>query len=213
MDMGYLEQIFALASAPLATPQDVAISAFQNFGHLGSQLREMLSMRNGFYAFESALHVFPDNDMAKNSLQWWNSKELWRCEYGELAESQLFFAEDVFGDQFCIHESWISRFDAEDGQLTPIAANIEEWAQLIREDYCMQTGYPLAHEWQLKHGALPDGKRLLPEQPFVLGGKYTIDNLYLANSVEGMQYRGSVARQIHYLPNGTKIALKSDQFH
>jgi hypothetical protein len=50
--------------------------------------------------------------------------------------------------------------------------------------------------------------RLLPKLPFVLGGEYNLDNLYLANSVEGMRFRGSIARQIQNIPDGNKVVLK-----
>ncbi len=52
------------------------------------------------------------------------------------------------------------------------------------------------------------GKRLLPKVPFILGGKFTVDNLYLLDSITGMKLRGDLARQIKNSPDGTKVTFK-----
>lgn len=70
------------------------------------------------------------------------------------------------------------------------------------------TGYPVAHEWQARHGALVEGQRLVPRLPFVTGGAFEIDNLCSAHAVEGMRARGSLAVQIRDLPDGAKIRYR-----
>jgi hypothetical protein len=89
-----------------------------------------------------------------------------------------------------------------------LARDIEGWARAILNDYQMLTGYSLAHEWQMRHGKLPVGKRLLPKMPFVSGGDFSIDNLYLSDAVEGMQFRAALAKQIRDMPDGTQISFK-----
>jgi hypothetical protein len=48
----------------------------------------------------------------------------------------------------------------------------------------------------------------MPKVPFVLGGAFALDNLYAANTVESLRYRGDIAGQIRSLPDGTRIRLR-----
>lgn len=177
-------------------------------GALADQLLGMLCQRNGFYALESALHVFPTHSSRQEiGLCDWNENVLWRSAYKGLADGCLFFAEDVFGGQFCIKDNKVCIFDPETGALEYLADDIESWVKMILSDYEALTGYPLAHQWQKKNGQLPTGKRLLPKVPFVLGGEFVLDNLYLADAVEGMRFRADIASQIKDLPDGAQIKL------
>jgi hypothetical protein len=85
---------------------------------------------------------------------------------------------------------------------------VHEWVDKILTDHNFLTGFPLAHEWQIRHGVLPSGSRLLPKVPFVAGGAYEIENLYSLESVKGMRFRGSIARQIADLPDGAKVRFE-----
>lgn len=171
-------------------------------------LAAMLSRVNGVYAFESALHVLPSDDSADEiGLRRWNREDLWREQYGPLAVGHLFFAEDAFGVQFSIRDGHVFTFDPETGTAEPMASGLEEWADLLLRDHESLTGFPLMHEWQRRHGRLPPGKRLIPKQPFVLGGEYAIENLYSLDSVEAMRFRAEIARQIEDLPEGAAVTL------
>jgi len=93
-------------------------------GALGEGLRTLLRCLNGFYAFESALHVFSTARSGDEiDLNAWNSDVLWRFEYGDLAEGALFFAEDAFGNQ-CKH---VCFFDAETGEFTEFSDDLEAY--------------------------------------------------------------------------------------
>jgi hypothetical protein len=166
------------------------------------EITNLLKQRNGFYAFEGALHCF-----SSDYLRWWNSAELWRSLY-ELPQDLICFAEDVFGEQFCLCKQNIHRLNPETAELDPVAASVEEWAQVLLKDYDVETGYTVAHEWQAAHGPLMPGKRLIPIKPFVLGGEYTKDNVRPLDAVEGMQLRAALARQIRNLPDGTRVRLR-----
>lgn len=175
-------------------------------GTLIDDLLRMLRQRNGFYAFESALHVFPSHSSQQEiGLNNWNENTLWRNAYKNLADGCLFFAEDVFGGQFCIKCNKVYTFDPETGALDYLANDIEGWAKAIINDYEVLTGYPLAHQWQKQNGQLPSKKRLLPKIPFVVGGEFVLNNLYLADAVEGMKFRADIANQIKDLPDGAQI--------
>jgi hypothetical protein len=176
---------------------------------LGKELLEVLKQKNGFYAFESALHVFPAacQDKAMN-LELWNCENSWRKEYGDITNGFVFFAEDIFGLQFALNKGGVYKFDPETAEIGHITNDLEQWASLILKDYEYETGYPLAHKWQKENGILPPGKRLLPKIPFILGGNYEVDNLYPLDALKGMEFRADIWKQIRDLPDGAKIELK-----
>lgn len=178
-------------------------------GNQGNQLVELLGHKNGFYAFENALHVFPSgcSDLYVD-LETWNNPNSWRKYYWELVKDSLFFAEDVFGVQFCIRGGKIQKFDPEAGEFEDMAENLEEWATKILEDPEYEIGYELVQAWQQQNGSLLSGSRLLPKTPFIFGGEYEIKNLYMLDSLKAMEFRADIWRQIRDLPDGTEIKLK-----
>ena len=203
----YLEKLLSNSTESLnSVDPSLSVELTDQAGTLVDDLLEMLSIRNGFYALESALHVFPSHSTESDiGLDEWNSESLWRSEYKEMLGNCLFFAEDLFGSQFCIKDNKVYTFDPETGEFEYLAENIEGWAQAIIEDYNALTGYPLAHKWQQNNGVLPSNKRLLPKIPFVAGGEFALENLYLGDSVKAMQFRASLANQIRDLPDGAQI--------
>lgn len=208
--MSFIEKLLSTGSEPLShQPVTVNVPDFGGYGALGEELLTLLRQKNGFYAFESALHIFPaapfEHEM---TLSRWNSHGLWRNGYGELAEGCLFFAEDVFGNQFCIRDGRVGSFDSETGRVEVVAGSLEEWAGLILGDYNLHTGHPVAHHWQREHGPLPIGKRLGLKRPLALGGDYAMENLYLVDAIEGMRFKADVARQIKDLPDGTRVEFR-----
>jgi hypothetical protein len=204
------EKLVSIASDPLSrSPALIDFVDGDAIGSISAQLKSLLRLRNGFYAFESALHVFPStSSRPEMTLRRWNSSTLWRFEYGELAEGILFFAEDAFGNQFCLHEGCICCFDAETGELNVLANDLEKWASRLLAEYRVLTGYPLLHEWQEKNGPLQMGRRLMPKIPFVLGGEYALANLYSLATVSAMKSRGNLARQLKGVPDGARVEFR-----
>jgi hypothetical protein len=178
-------------------------------GPLADELEGLLAERNGFFAFESALHVFPAAATSRGySLARWNEPELWRGEYGSLLLGALCFAEDVFAGQFVLAGGAVHRLEPETGELQVMADTLEEWAATILDDSAFETGHSTATEWQRAHGPLPPGQRLIPKTPFVLGGQYSIENLYAADAVEAMRFRAHLAAQIRDLPDGATVEIR-----
>lgn len=174
------------------------------------ELSLLLSKRNGFYAFECALHVYPyQSSGLEIGLLRWNEDSLWKNSYMGLANNYLFFAEDVFGCQFCLKagESGVYLFDPETGMADFFSKNINDWAELILADYDSITGFPLAHQWQSIFGKLPTNSRLTPKIPFVLGGEFSIENLTITDSVQGMIFRSEIAIKTIGMPDGSEISL------
>lgn len=174
----------------------------------GDEWCELLNHVNGFYAFESALHVFPSGTTERMSVERWNKRNLWRQNYEDLADGLLFFAEDVLGGQFAFAEDGVCAFDPETGAREVVAEDLEHWAEAIIDDCEVLTAYPLAHDWQRRHGPLAPGQRLVPATPFFAGGEFDVENLYAIDAVQGMRARGAVALQIRGLPDDAKIRFK-----
>ena len=199
------EKVMSVASGPLGAAAKFDLPDGRVFG----ELAELLDQRNGFYAFEAALHVFgAGSGVVGGSIETWNSDGLWRTAYGGLAEGFHFFAEDIFGAQFAVRGNEVFTFDPETAETVRIASSIEDWAEQVAGNYRTLTGFPIAHAWQQANGAIEPGCRLVPKRPFVLGGDFTVANVYMLDSVEGMRVRGELALQIRDLPDGTKIRYR-----
>src|SRR5260370_16262680 len=162
----------------------------------GGLLFEWLAEKNGFYAFESALHIFPiGKKEGVMDLETWNSTDVWREAYGDLANGYLFFGEDILGNQFCLNQDGIDSLDAETGQVTHLAD------RLVIKEYEFHTGYLLAHGWQLANRPLNPGERLVPKTLFVTGGGFPKQNLYAVDSRKGMRVPGHLSPPIKDPPH------------
>lgn len=206
--MTRVRRLLDIASGPIsvADPRRDDLPA----GSLGDQLHELLVNRNGFYVFESALHVRPaaGRTDGADDISAWNSSEAWRYLYQDLIDDRLcFFAEDAFGHQFAIDEAHVFSFNSETGGLRVVAEDIEQWASGILENYRIATGYPVIHDWQAVHGAIRPGYRLLARVPFVLGGEYVDENVLAVHDVASMRYWGSFANSIRDLADGESFVF------
>jgi hypothetical protein len=196
-----LDELLKVASPAIGPETDCA-------DEIPEALRPVLVRRNGFYAFESSLHFYPCGASSSEvvTLQVWNRDDLWRSNYQGLADHLYFFAEDVFGGQFALAHDGIVSFEPETGETQLIATDIDSWASKIMSNYSVLTGWPLASDWQRVNGALPHGKRLMPKRPFVLGGEYSLSNVYALDAVTSMRLRGDIAIQIREHPDGTVVS-------
>jgi hypothetical protein len=202
------ETLISIASADLApSPSSGTLHHPGVDSHRLRELGLLLSRRNGFYAFESALHVLPAvSSGAAVGLDVWNSEGLWKSSYDrDVVENCLFFGEDVFGVQFCLSGEHVWTFDPETGEKARIADDVPQWAESVLRDYEVLAGCSVARDWQALHGPLDPGKRLIPTVSFALGGECSIDNLHALDAAQGMRLRGDVAAQIRDLPDGTRV--------
>lgn len=173
-----------------------------------SGLFELLRFRNGFFAFGGALHVFPwGKAEGYVDIEAWNDKDLWRFEYKGLDDNALYFAEDVFGGQFGIHDGRVTMMDPETAERLAVAENVSAWLDWVISDPDLSVGRALATQWSRMNGRIPVGQRLVPRIPFVMGGGYELENLVCMNSVSAMRTRGAIAVQIEELPDGSPIRL------
>jgi hypothetical protein len=203
------DQLLRQAGPPLRGTPPASPSAWDAPPRLAAELARLLGARNGFYALDDALHVFPSGTAAPHiDVEAWNAPTLWRNEYDpDMVEGLFFFAEDVFGHQFTLSSDGIQLFDPETGDLEPFAASVEEWCAALVDDPDASVVAHVARAWREARGALRPGQRLVPTKPFVIGGTNELENLYELDAVAGMRVRGSIARQIRNLPEGTDVVL------
>jgi hypothetical protein len=99
-------------------------------------------------------------------------------------------------------------FDSETGARERVASSIDEWIGWLLSDLDYITGQFVVDEWVQQCGPLERGCRLVPKCPFVVGGKYEVENVYSCEAIKGMRFRGTFARQIRDLPDGAQIIWK-----
>jgi len=201
--MGALDELLAVAGDAIAPGSGLPDRADGVDESLWAELGELLARRNGFYAFDSALHVLSLEEQIR-----WNTPDGWRREWREEWDGCWCFAQDVFGSQFALAGDRVVMAEAETGERDQLADSLEGWADRLLGDTDYLTGRPLAREWQAANGELPAGKRLFPKLPFMLGGEYAAANLGAVDAQEAMAARGDIFGQVSHLPEGTEVRLR-----
>lgn len=197
--------------ALLKVAPNSAAGCLEHYPVLAQELLSWLGKKNGFYAYQTSLHVFPVNQNPDfMDLETWNQQKYWCGAYGELSQSCVFFAEDIFGGQFCFYQNGIYSFNPETGDKTFMGANLEAWAEQIFSKLDYWTGFSLAKQWIEQNGYLTPQQRLAPVQPFFLGGTYDIGNLKAVDALESLRFRGAMAQKLMTVPEGQNISLVFD---
>jgi hypothetical protein len=199
--MKHLDKLISIGSAAIG-------QSFSNDAQLPPVIVSMLAIKNGFYAFESALLVRHCGvPIAPMDCKKWNNRETWK-ELFEHSPSGFCFAENIFGEQFFWTNDSVWLFDPETSESNRICSTLDEWAECILDDYDSRTGYSLAKEWQATFGALQAGTKLIPQKPFVLGGEFELKNLKAESEAVSMRCRAAIANQIWNTPDGTPIKIE-----
>lgn len=210
MAFSYLNKLLEIGSAALAVgkPDLSWATTGAVSGALLGELAQVLGVKNGFVAFESALLVLPSRRAdGVPGLAEWNDPKGWLRHYDRLKSAAVFFAQDAFAGQFGITEANVIRLNPETGETTPVADSLEDWAGRILDEYNMETGWSVAREWQRAHGPLVPGHRLLPKRPFVLGGDFVPENLVAMSATDAMEKYGSLYRQVRDIPDGRTATI------
>ena len=206
-----LDKLIEIAS-PAISPADVELEWAKRRGlkqSLVDELWSLLKAKNGFFAFESALLLLPSASAGGvPGLREWNDLSGWLRAYDRIDEPPLFFAQDAFAGQFGLIGGSVIRLDPETGATTSYGTALDAWADAILKNFDYETGWSAARDWQLKHGPLRAGDRLLPKQPFILGGAYSSENLTAVNARVAMPMLASLYRQIRDAPDGTTVTVK-----
>jgi hypothetical protein len=206
--MKSITKLAAISASPFPVDEprlDALVAALGEAS--ASCLWPLLSRRNGFFSFKSALQVFGFGEWPFNIASW-NSGDGWRKHYGALTDNLLFFAQDVFAGQYAIRDGVICKFDPELGEVSEFAESIEQWCEQILDDYDYESGYTYANDWQVVHGPLAPGERLFPKLAFVLGGDYEVENFWSSTVEKAAPLRGFLAQRLVGTADGTHIRLK-----
>lgn len=167
------------------------------------------SLPTGLMAFEGALWCFVDNPADPFGLQAVNNGA-WRAGSAKGPCDIQFFATDAFGRLWGHSKTEIVEYDPETGDVESYAADAEGWAGRILSDWKVETGWPLMSEWQHQCGQLLYGSRLAPKIPFVLGGQFSLQNLFVQPLPDRLAFGAALAQQITDLPDGTKVRLVTE---
>jgi SMI1/KNR4 family protein SUKH-1 len=197
-----LESHVSWSGGPAGDPA-LSLDGFEDPAHV-----QLLKRHDGLVAFDGALRVFGVTGQVVPDIASWNTPDGWRAAYRELAERLLFFAEDVFGNQFAFAEGRIVRFLAETGEQEFMADSFEEWVRAIIADPDEELSLWLLRSWRTPGNTVQPGEHLCPKVPFVVGGAYEPENLYVLNRAASMDFKGDFASQTKNVPDGGKIRLK-----
>lgn len=202
-----IHQLLGRAQGPLG----VAVSV--DFGDTYQpleELAELLSTINGFFAFDTGVHIFyAGGEGIGPELSYWNAADTWKDAFEGLADNYFCFGQDVLGMQYAIkHGSEVVRFDPETARSSHIGDSLEDWAAWLLDKPTINGTATLAKAWQERQGPLEPNQRLLPLRFFELGGEVSFDNLVVKDAAEAMRARGPIATQLHDLPPGTEIHLR-----
>jgi hypothetical protein len=174
---------------------------------LGRDVRGLVNLNDGLSIFQRSIIVFPKSVVGEIcSVAQWNSAECWRHRYMIDTET-IFFAEDVFSNQFCTDGTSIFQFDPESGNFDTMASTLEEWARKLCEDSEFYSGSSILQQWEEAVGPLSSKNRLVAKQPFIMGGSYSLSNLMSMDRFSAMDYHGELYQKIKDLPDGSKVVF------
>ncbi|HXC04297.1 MAG TPA: hypothetical protein VNZ86_06055, partial [Bacteroidia bacterium] len=126
-----------------------------------------IPVMNGGYFFSRALHIYGlCREPLSHSLLHINN--LIRNQYGDLIKDDVFFACDLFGNQFGFSKEGISFWNIETAESEIVAENFKEWMNVLEFEIDYFTAEPLAIEWQDTLRPLGIDERLTPKNPFVI---------------------------------------------
>ena len=92
--------------------------------------------------------------------------------YGKFLGKELFFAQDVFGNQFGFSDMGIIFFNMETGERQVIAEGFNKWIDVLNRDLDYFTGRKLVEDWNMSNTAIKPNERFHPKKPFVIGGEF-----------------------------------------
>ncbi|KAF1684536.1 hypothetical protein B1992_14995 [Pseudoxanthomonas broegbernensis] len=115
-----------------------------------------------------------------------------------------FFAADAFGVLYGVNEGGVvSIFWTETGCLEDIGITRDEFFMLVCEDPNSTINYSLYIEAVAKIGKPNHDQNFSLKVETALGGKMSVDNLYICDKSIHMLQLGKIARQIKDYPVGT----------
>lgn len=163
---------------------------------------------NGGFYFDAALHIYGYSTIHDfHDINYIN--HVLQEEYGAIVKGLLSFGQDIFGNQFAFDllGKKIVFFNIETGEKKTLSKDFDSWLVVLFSELEYLTGYKLASA-RYEEIQLNFNQRLGPKIPFILGGDYTLDNLYIVNFPDFIKASANIARQVYDLPDGTNFTIK-----
>lgn len=203
--MKNIKKIISISSEPIGEKLDKTLSQKM---WVPREIQDMLGEKNGFYAFYSALHIYPSSDPYL-SIEEINQDTEWERNYSTDGEEITAFGQDIFGSQFCVSsKTGYFRLELETGEREHLGEDLDGMWEKLLADPETETGYPLAQQWQIKNGTLPLNYRLCPKIPFFMGGEYSVENLMPIHTLERIRLGMDIFNQTKDIPDGQRVELK-----
>jgi hypothetical protein len=172
--------------------------------------RALLLKLNGFVAYSGGLHVRG----AVREPDWHSLRAAWEGPaalhvlYSTVEAIDVPFAQDALGDQFLLRDGVVYRLVGETGELQGLDVDLGSFLERVSADPRSYLNLPpLEQFWE-------DGGRLLPGQllsvypPFVAKESAAGVSLRAVPAADRMVFLASLARQLHDVPDGSRIEFK-----
>ena len=161
---------------------------------------------NGGFFFEGSLHLYGFcKSPTYHNIKFVNS--IISYEYGKFSEGLVFFGQEALGNQFAFTNKGIAIFNIETAGIEIIAKDFNSWLQILKNDLEYLTARNLLISWKRNEEIRYD-QRLCAKKPFIIGGEYSVENLYPQFFPTYLSSNANIAKQIHDLPDGTEINIK-----
>lgn len=171
------------------------------------QLLALYDIADGFFCLDRSLLVRPiSRDANPEGSFEWRRRDFWQF-YFNRDEYFYVFAEDAFGDPFCLIRSGIIKLNMETTERFFISETIDKWAEAVLDDPEEYLNTFFMREWVFKHGDVPVGFRLAPKTPFVLGGEYSEENFTVLPEAELAHLKSQVAFRVKNVPDGGHLKI------
>ncbi|MFO0549910.1 MAG: hypothetical protein U0271_16065 [Polyangiaceae bacterium] len=177
-------------------------------------LEPLYAEYSGAYHFGGALLIRSPGLRAQPplGLKEWNASTLWIEEFDQALVGAFFFAENALGEQFAVtRDGSISLMDPETAEFEHVADSVGEWLRHLRAETELFTYQELLERWELGHGKLVAGQRLVPRRPLLLGGELAPENLIAKDDWYGLRLRAELWKLLCDVPDGTTVEFQIDE--
>ena len=172
-----------------------------------SSYLDFIASSNGGFFYKNSIQIYAISQTPAYN-NFFNINEMIRKEYGNILSDEIFFGQEIFGNQFAFTSSGVVFFNIETGERTEMGKTFLEWTSILTSDINYYSGINILKSWTAANLDLSIDNRLCPKKPFVIGGEYEIKNLYPAPYPQYIKANANIANQIYGLPDGTPIKLK-----
>ncbi len=130
-------------------------------------------------------------------------------EFGKILEGFYSFGQDAFGNQFLFHlkSNDVLFFNIETGRKQLLGNGFRRWMEAFASDYDYYSGMSYMESWR-RQFQISINERIQAKKPFVIGGKYDIENFIVKRYPDYLSYNADIAKQIINIPDGARVVLK-----